>query len=47
MCVIEDSPVIETRRLVLRAPERTAAPALARLANDFEVVKMTGRMPFP
>jgi len=47
MCVIEKSPVIETRRLVLRAPERADAPALARLANDFEVVKMTGRMPFP
>lgn len=47
MCVIEGSPVIETRRLTLRAPERGDARRMAELANDFDVVKMTGRMPFP
>jgi RimJ/RimL family protein N-acetyltransferase len=47
MCVIEQSPVIETRRLTLRAPERRDAPAMARLANDFDIVRMTSRMPWP
>ncbi len=47
MSTIEISPVIETRRLTLRAPARADAPAIAKLANDFEVTKMTGRMPFP
>jgi RimJ/RimL family protein N-acetyltransferase len=47
MCVIETSPVIETRRLTLRAPERRDARKMAELANDFDVVRMTARMPHP
>ncbi|HEX6860737.1 MAG TPA: GNAT family N-acetyltransferase [Caulobacteraceae bacterium] len=47
MCVIETSPVIETRRLVMRAPERADARRMAALANDFDVAKMTSRMPWP
>lgn len=47
MCVIERSPVIETRRLTLRAPARRDARAMAELANDFDVVRMTSRMPWP
>ena len=47
MCVIERSPVIETRRLKLRAPERRDVAVMARLANDFDVVRMTARMPWP
>ena len=47
MCVIETSPVIETRRLTLRAPERRDARRMAELANDFDVVRMTSRMPWP
>lgn len=47
MCVIERSPVIETRRLTLRAPERRDARRVAELANDFDVVRMTSRMPWP
>ena len=47
MCVIEISPVVETRRLVLREPRLQDAPRLAALANDFDVARMTLRMPFP
>jgi RimJ/RimL family protein N-acetyltransferase len=47
MCVIEDSPRIETRRLLLRAPEAHDAPRIAELAADWDVVRMTGRMPYP
>ncbi|MGE5566718.1 MAG: GNAT family N-acetyltransferase [Parcubacteria group bacterium] len=47
MCVIETSPVIETRRLTLRAPERRDVRKMAELANDFDVVRMTCRMPWP
>ena len=47
MCVIERSPVIETRRLRLRAPERGDVGVMARLANDFDIVRMTARMPWP
>ena len=47
MCVIERSPVIETRRLKLRAPERGDVAVMAALANDFDIVRMTARMPWP
>lgn len=47
MCVIEISPVVETRRLVLRAPRQEDAPRLAALANDIDVARMTLRMPHP
>jgi len=38
---------LRTQRLVLRPPAAADAARLAALANDFEVVKMTGGMPFP
>jgi RimJ/RimL family protein N-acetyltransferase len=47
MCAIEDSPRLETRRLLLRAPEPRDAGRIAELAADWDVVRMTGRMPHP
>jgi RimJ/RimL family protein N-acetyltransferase len=40
-------PVFATARLVMRPPTLADAPRLARLADDFEVLKHTGGMPFP
>ena len=47
MCVIERSPVLETRRLTLRSPQVEDAPRLAELANDYDIARMTLRMPHP
>ena len=47
MCVIETSPIVETRRLVLRAPAPQDAPRIAALANDLDIACMTKRMPHP
>lgn len=47
MCVIEDSPKLDTRRLLLRAPELRDVGRIAELAADWDVVRMTGRMPHP
>lgn len=47
MCVIETTPVIETRRLTLRAPEPRDLSRLAQLADDPGVARMTLRMPSP
>ena len=47
MCLIETSPEIETRRLMLRAPETVDAPRIAELCNDVQVARMTARMPHP
>jgi RimJ/RimL family protein N-acetyltransferase len=47
MCVIDISPTIETRRLTLRAPGMADAPRLARLMNDYDIAKMTSRVPHP
>lgn len=47
MCLIETSPEIETRRLMLRAPEAVDAPRIATLCNDVDVARMTARMPHP
>jgi RimJ/RimL family protein N-acetyltransferase len=47
MCVIEKGPTIETRRMTLRAPAANDAPRIARLAGDFDVARMTTRMPWP
>ena len=47
MCIIETSPVIETRRLSLRAPGHQDAKRIASLANDREIARMTLRMPHP
>ena len=47
MCVIETSPVVETRRLTLRAPGVQDVSRIAALANDADVARMTMRMPHP
>lgn len=47
MCVIEDSPKIETRRLVLRAPEERDADRVAQLASEWDIARMSTRMPHP
>jgi RimJ/RimL family protein N-acetyltransferase len=47
MCVIEPTPVLETRRLVLRAPGARDIPRLAAFANDPLISRMTLRMPHP
>ena len=47
MCIIETSPVIETRRLTLRAPGLQDVTRLAALANESEIARMTLRMPHP
>ncbi len=47
MCVIEPSPVVETRRLTLRPPGARDIPRLAALANDPLIARMTLRMPHP
>lgn len=47
MCMIEPRPAIETRRLTLRGYDMTDAPRLAALINDWDIVRMTSRMPHP
>ena len=47
MCVIEPSPVVETRRLALRAPGPQDISRLTALANDADIARMTLRMPHP
>ena len=47
MCVIESLPVIETRRLTLRAPQPQDISRIARMANDADIARMTLRMPHP
>lgn len=47
MCVIEPTPVIDTRRLSLRGPEPRDLSRLASLANDPDIARMTLRMPHP
>jgi RimJ/RimL family protein N-acetyltransferase len=47
MCGIEPLPVIETRRLALRAPRFEDASRLVVLANDPDIARMTLRMPSP
>ena len=45
--VIEQTPIIETRRLVLRAPRSSDAGRIALLAGDMDVARMTTAMPHP
>ena len=47
MCLIEPSAVVETRRLVLRAPGSQDVARLAAFANDPAIARMTLRMPHP
>jgi len=44
---VSTRPVLTTERLCLRPLTSADAPRLAELANDFDVVKTTGGMPFP
>ncbi len=46
--LLENStPVLETRRLVLRAPCIEDVPAIAELANNRKIAEMTATLPFP
>jgi len=47
MCQVLDAPVIRTARLTLRAPTTGDAPRIAGLCGDFEIPRMTTRMPWP
>lgn len=47
MCVIEPSPILETRRLLLRAPVMEDIDRMTALAGDLDVARMLGRMPHP
>lgn len=47
IAIARPRPVLSTERLVLRAPTMADGPRLATLANDYDVVKHTGAMPFP
>jgi RimJ/RimL family protein N-acetyltransferase len=42
-----DLPVLETERLVLRAPRRGDIKAIVRLVNDRRVAENTARIPYP
>ncbi|WGM37799.1 GNAT family N-acetyltransferase [Caulobacter sp. NIBR1757] len=47
MCLIEQTPRIETRRLTLRAPAPGDETRLAALMADYDIAKMTSRVPHP
>lgn len=47
MCVIDSSPVIETRRITLRAPVMADVQRLVSLGGDLDISRMTTRMPWP
>lgn len=47
MCAIELGPVITTERLRLRAPRMADAPVIAGYCSDFDVARMTARIPHP
>jgi RimJ/RimL family protein N-acetyltransferase len=47
MNLIEQVPRIETGRLALRAPQAADIGRIAALADDFEIARMTTRLPHP
>jgi RimJ/RimL family protein N-acetyltransferase len=47
MCAIEGRPTIETRRLRLRPLHRGDVGRIATYASDFDIARMTSRMPHP
>eukprot|EP01030_Chromulinospumella_sphaerica_P010191 gene10191-9997_t len=47
MCLIEQTPRIETRRLTLRAPAPGDETRLAALMADYDIARMTSRVPHP
>jgi len=40
-------PRLQTRRLTLRGPRLGDAPRMAQLANDYDIARMTTRIPHP
>jgi RimJ/RimL family protein N-acetyltransferase len=46
-CCGHGIPVLETERLILRAPRRGDIKAIVRLANDRRVAENTARLPHP
>jgi RimJ/RimL family protein N-acetyltransferase len=40
-------PVISSERLILRRPRTADAPRIAALCNDYDIPRMTTRMPWP
>lgn len=47
MCAYQTSPRIDTPRLTLRRPLRADADRIAGLVDDFDVARMTTRIPHP
>src|SRR4051812_39521283 len=47
MCSALILPVIRTERLTLRRPRTADAARVAHLCDDFEIPRMTTRMPWP
>jgi RimJ/RimL family protein N-acetyltransferase len=47
MCAIEGRPAIETRRLRLRPLAKGDVGRIATYASDFDIARMTSRMPHP
>ena len=47
MTLIADRPLLTSPRLVLRAPRKEDAGAIAALANDWEVARRLTRLPHP
>ncbi len=47
MCSYQPAPAIKTDRLTLRAPRAEDASRIAALCGDFEIPRMTTRMPWP
>ena len=42
-----ETPVLETKRLIMRPPHREDVEDLAIIANDRDIAEMTSRMPHP
>ncbi|MBI1408311.1 MAG: GNAT family N-acetyltransferase [Caulobacter sp.] len=47
MCLIDEAPRIETRRLTLRSPAPGDESRLAELMSEFDIARMTSRVPHP
>ncbi len=47
MCAYQTSPRIDTPRLTLRRPARADAEGIASLVDDFDIARMSTRIPHP
>src|SRR5665647_1896167 len=47
MCAYQASPRIDTPRLTLRRPSRADADRIAGLVDDYDIARMTTRIPHP